>query len=239
MGRLDGKTAVVTGAAGGIGRSTAELFATEGARVVAVDTGAAEPFVGNIAFEQMDVTDEQGWAHLAQRTEAQFGSIDILVNNAGVTGYDAVHDLGIAEWGRIIGVNQTGVFLGMRAVLPAMRRRASGSIVNISSVCGAAAVPGLAAYHASKGAVLLMTKNAAISYATEGIRANAILPGWIRTPMTMAQADALNQGFISATPMQRGAEPIDVALAALFLASDESSYVTGVDLPVDGGYLAR
>jgi 3alpha(or 20beta)-hydroxysteroid dehydrogenase len=229
---------VVTGAAGGIGRGVVEMFAAEGAAVHAVDVREAESYVGDISFVRMDVTDEDAWVRLVEQVERDHGVLDVIVNNAGVTGFDAVHELTMAEWRRIVGINQTGVFLGMRAAIPAMMRAGRGSIVNISSICGASAVPGLAAYHASKGAVLLMTKNAAITYATKNIRANAILPGWIRTPMTMGQADELNQAFIDATPMRRGAEPEDVAMAALFLASDESSFITGVDLPVDGGYLA-
>lgn len=239
MDRLSGRTALVTGAAGGIGRGIAEMFAAEGAAVYAVDVQQPEPYDGDITFVRMDVTDEHAWASLSQQVAAEGGQLDVMVNNAGVTGFEAVHELTMEEWRRIVAINQTGVFLGMRAAIPSMRQAGRGSIVNISSICGASAVPGLAAYHASKGAVLLMTKNAAITYASENIRANAILPGWIRTPMTLAQADELNQAFIAATPMQRGAEPRDIALAAVFLASDESSFITGVDLPVDGGYLAR
>lgn len=127
----------------------------------------------------------------------------------------------------------------MRAVIPAMRAAGGGSIINISSICGAAAVPGIAAYHAAKGAVLTLTKNAAITYAPDLIRANAILPGWIATPMTAGQTDEMNGVFLDATPLGRPGSPADIAGAAVFLASDEAAFITGVDLPVDGGYLAR
>lgn len=236
---MDGKVAVVTGAAGGIGRGVAELFAEQGASVVALDVQQIEPFAFDIERQRLDVRSEAAWTALGESLSTRYGRLDVLVNNAGVTGFEAVHELAEDEWQRVVGINQTAVFLGMRCAIPLMQRSGGGSIVNISSICGQRAVPGLAAYHASKGAVLLMTKNAAVTYAADGIRANAILPGWIRTPMTLAQADELNDAFIQATPMRRGAEPRDVAYGALYLACDESSYVTGVDLPVDGGYLAQ
>ncbi len=127
----------------------------------------------------------------------------------------------------------------MQHALRLMRPARSGAIVNISSICGATSVPGVAAYHASKHAVLTMTKNAAVSYAREGIRANAVLPGWIRTPLTLGQTDELNGAFLDATPMGVGGDPEDVAAAVCFLVSDQARFITGVDLPVDGGYLAR
>src|SRR4051794_556737 len=134
---------------------------------------------------------------------------------------------------------QTGVFLGMKSVIPHMRRAGGGSIVNISSICGAVAVPGITAYHAAKGAVRTLTKTVAVTSAGAGIRATALLPGWIRPPMTSDQTDEVNDRYIRATPVPRPGEPEDVAWAAVYLASDESSFVTGVDLPIDGGYLAR
>jgi 3alpha(or 20beta)-hydroxysteroid dehydrogenase len=239
MERLAGKVAVVTGAARGIGRGIAEAMTAEGAVVVACDV---LPFDGESAVSAtavLDVTDEAAWMALAAGVVAQHGRVDVLVNNAGVTGPDAVHETSLAEWERIIGVDQTGVFLGMKAVIPAMIEAGGGSIVNISSICGAAAVPGIAAYHAAKGAVLTLTKNAAITYAPQRIRANAILPGWITTPMTAGQADDVNAVFLDATPLGHPGSPEDIAWAAVYLASDESSFVTGADLPVDGGYLAR
>lgn len=238
MTRLAGRVALVTGASRGIGEGIATAMAGEGATVVGCDI---LPFHNDAlaACEVLDVTDEAAWTTLVEAVATRFGTPDILVNNAGITGPEALHEVSLDEWNRIVGVDQTGVFLGMKAVIPGMRAAGGGSIVNISSICGAAAVPGIAAYHAAKGAVLTLTKNAAITYAADGIRANAILPGWIATPMTAGQTDAVNDVFLDATPLRRPGSPADVAGAAVFLASDEADFVTGVDLPVDGGYLAR
>jgi len=239
MDRLAGKVALVTGASRGIGRGIAETMAAEGATVVGCDVLPFEGDTGLVRFEHLDVTDEAQWIGLVDTVRSELGAVTVLVNNAGVTGPDPVHELSLAEWERIVAVDQTGVFLGMKAVIPGMIAAGGGSIVNISSICGAAAVPGIAAYHAAKGAVLTLTKNAAVTYAPHKVRANAILPGWIRTPMTAGQTDDVNGVFLDATPLQRAGEPADIAWAAVYLASDESSFVTGADLPVDGGYLAR
>ncbi|MFE3828084.1 SDR family NAD(P)-dependent oxidoreductase [Streptomyces sp. NPDC059092] len=250
MSRLAGKVALVSGGARGIGRGIADLFAAQGAMVVAADVIRPDPGrpdgrvdhaegAGTVAFEWLDVTDEDAWARVVGVVEDRFGGIDVLVNNAGVGSYEAVHELHAAEWDRVLGVNQTGVFLGMRAVIPAMRRRGGGSLINISSIYGAAAVPGSLAYQATKGAVRSMTRNAAVTYAAESIRANAVLPGWIRTPMTASQTAEFNDAVIASTPMGRGAEPLDIAYGCVYLASDESAYVTGTDLVIDGGFLAR
>ncbi|MDT0440517.1 MULTISPECIES: SDR family NAD(P)-dependent oxidoreductase [Streptomyces] len=250
MGRLTGKVALVTGGARGIGRGIAELFAAHGAAVTAVDVldpaapeGPADPAprdgTGTLEHGRLDVTDERGWAETVAGVEERHGRLDILVNNAGVGSYEAVHELAPDEWQRVLGVNQTGVYLGMRAAIPALRRSGGGSIINISSIYGAAAVPGSLAYQATKGAVRSMTRNAAVTYAPDNIRANAVLPGWIRTPMTLAQTREFNDAVIASTPLGRGAEPLDIAHGCVYLASDESSYVTGTDLVIDGGFLAR
>ena len=239
MDRLKGKVALVTGAARGIGRGIAETMAAEGATVIGADVIPSEGETAMARTVALDVTDEADWVRVVDEVRAEFGAVTVLVNNAGVTGPDVVHELSLAEWDRIIDVDQTGVFLGMKSVIPAMIEAGGGSIVNMSSICGAAAVPGIAAYHAAKGAVLTLTKNAAVSYAHVGIRANSILPGWIRTPMTSGQDDAVNAVFLDATPLARAGVPEDIAWAAVYLASDESSFVTGIDLPVDGGYLAH
>lgn len=239
MTRLSGKVVIVTGAARGIGRGIAELMATEGATVVGADV---LPFEGETRMARtapLDVTDEVAWAAFVAEVVAAWDRVDVLVNNAGVADYDVVHETSLDAWERVIGVDQTGVFLGMKSVIPQMQRVGSGSIINISSIVGAVAVPGITAYHAAKGAVRTLTKNAAVTYAADGIRANAILPGWIRTPMTAGQTDEVNDRYTESTPIPRAGEPVDVAWAAVFLASDESGFITGVDLPVDGGYLAR
>ncbi|MGN7778221.1 SDR family NAD(P)-dependent oxidoreductase [Mycolicibacterium sp. 22603] len=238
MGRLAGKVAIVTGAAGGIGLAVAERFADEGATVIATDvTGPAD--IDSTQVLAHDVTSSDRWDEIVNQAESAYGRVDILVNNAGVAGYQDIEHSSIAEWERIIRVNQTGVLYGMRAAIPAMRRTGAGAIVNISSICGAAAVPGISAYHASKGAVITMTKNAAITYAAERIRANVVLPGWIPTPMTLAQTDEVNNRYLDHTPLAGVADPDDIAWGAVYLASDEAKFVTGVEFPIDGGYLAR
>jgi NAD(P)-dependent dehydrogenase (short-subunit alcohol dehydrogenase family) len=239
MNRLDGKVALVTGASRGIGRGIAETMAAEGATVIGCDV---IPVDGDTAMSRtfhLDVTVESEWKQTVGSIQAEFGAVTVLVNNAGVTGPSVVHETSLAEWERIIAVDQTGVFLGMKSVIPSMIGAGGGSIINLSSICGAAAVPGIAAYHAAKGAVLTLTKNAAVTYAGKNVRANSILPGWIRTPMTSGQDDGVNAVFLDATPLNRAGEPSDIAWAAVYLASDESSFVTGIDLPVDGGYLAH
>lgn len=239
MDDLTGRVALVTGGAQGIGHAVATALADAGATVTATDIRDQSDLGDHIRTRSHDVTDPERWAAVVDEIESAYGRLDILVNNAGVSGYDQLHELSLREWHRIIGINQTGVLLGMRQSLRLMRAQRSGAIVNIASICGAASVAGVAAYHASKHAVLTMTKNAAVSYAREGIRANAVLPGWIRTPLTLGQTDELNGAFLDATPIAGGGEPRDVAAAVRFLVSDSARFVTGVDLPVDGGYLAR
>lgn len=239
MHELSGRVALVTGAAQGIGHAVATALAEAGATVTATDVRDQSDLGDDIRTRSHDVTDGERWGQIVDEIRDEHGRLDILVNNAGVSGYDQLHELSLDEWNRIVAVNQTGVMLGMKHSLRLMRPARSGAIVNISSICGATSVKGVAAYHASKHAVVTMTKNAAVSYAREGIRANAVLPGWIRTPLTLGQTDELNGAFLEATPMGVGGEPADVANAVRFLVSDNARFVTGVDLPVDGGYLAR
>ncbi|MEP7737459.1 SDR family NAD(P)-dependent oxidoreductase [Nocardioides sp. 31GB23] len=236
---LTGRVALVTGAAQGIGHAVATALADAGATVVATDIRDQSDLGDEIRTRSHDVTDPRRWAEIVDEVADSEGRLDILVNNAGVSGYDQLHELSLQEWNRIVAINQTGVLLGMKHALRLMRPRRSGAIVNISSICGATSVAGVAAYHASKHAVLTMTKNAAVSYAAEGIRANAVLPGWIRTPLTLGQTDELNDAFLDATPMGVGGESADVAAAVCFLVSDHARFITGVDREVDGGYLAR
>ncbi len=236
MNRLNRKVAIVTGGASGIGAGIVEEIRRQGAVAIAADLS----LTGSTQFERhLDVTDEHEWMSLVEDVSSEFGPINILVNNAGTTGFKALDELDRAEWDRIVSVNQLGTYLGIKAVVPSMREAGNGSIVNISSMFGSRAVPNLAAYQASKAAVLGISRNAAITYAGEQIRSNAVLPGWIATPMTASQAPELNDAFIASTPMKRGGTPADIAHAVVYLASDESSFVTGSELLVDGGYLAQ
>ncbi len=238
--RLKDKVALVSGAARGMGYEIAELFAREGAITYAGDiAGPDRPHATGVESVRLDVSREEDWAGAIETILARHGRIDILVNNAGIIAYEPLDELDLAAWQRVIAVNQTGVFLGMRAVVPAMRRQKSGSIVNFSSIWGNAAVGGAHAYHATKGAVRNMTKNAAMSYVADGIRVNSVHPGFIDTPLTQAQASDINAFVIASTPMKRAGKPIEVANGVLFLASDEASYMTGAELVIDGGYLAQ
>jgi 3alpha(or 20beta)-hydroxysteroid dehydrogenase len=238
--RLKGKVALVTGAASGIGHAVAELFAKEGAAVFASDIASPETaYSDGIEVMRLDVTREEDWTTSVDTIVAKAGRLDLLINNAGIIAYEPLHELQMNAWLKMISVDQTGVFLGMRAAIGVMRRQKSGSIVNISSIWGSAAVSGAHAYHAAKGAVRNMTKNAAMTYVADGIRVNSVHPGFIDTPLTRAQAPELNEVVIASTPMKRGGTPIEVAYGCLYLASDESSYVTGAELAIDGGYLAQ
>src|SRR5882757_7690594 len=239
MGRLEGKVALVSGSAPGIGRAVAGLLAEEGALVYAGDIKEVASGKG-IEPVKLDVTQAEDWKKVVDAIVAKHGRIDILVNNAGIVrAYGQVADTELEDFNAVVSVNLTGTFLGMKAVLPAMRKARKGSIVNFSSIWGNVGVGGAAAYSAGKGGVRNLTKNAAISYASENIRVNSVHPGLIRTPLVEAQPDEMNAGIIAATPMGRMGTPREVANVCLFLASDESSFVTGSELIVDGGYLAQ
>ncbi|AZS83021.1 SDR family oxidoreductase [Streptomyces griseoviridis] len=239
MGRLTGKVALVTGGSRGIGRGIVEAFAAEGAVVVSADLDEVGPPVPGVEEIRLDVTDEDGWSAAVAGVERRHGRLDVLVNNAGLISYEPIETLTLDEWNRVVGVDQTGVFLGMRAAIPALRRAGGGSIINLSSAWGVVGGVGTHAYHASKGAVRSMTRNAAITYAPDRIRANAVIPGWIATPLTDAQPADLNAAVLAGTPMRRGGTPAEIAHGCVYLASDESSYVTGTDLVIDGGLLAQ
>jgi 3alpha(or 20beta)-hydroxysteroid dehydrogenase len=238
--RLQGKVALVTGAASGIGYAVSQLFACEGAVVFASDIAEPPtPHAAGIESLALDVSSEADWRAAVDFVVQWGGSLDVLVNNAGIIAYEPIADLELAAWQKLIAVDQTGVFLGMREAVRVMRPRRSGSIINIASIWGTAAVAGAHAYHAAKGAIRSMSRNAAMTYVADGIRVNSVYPGFIHTPLTDAQAPELNELVIASTPMKRGGRPIEVAYGCLYLASHEASFVTGAELVIDGGYLAQ
>jgi NAD(P)-dependent dehydrogenase (short-subunit alcohol dehydrogenase family) len=258
MGRVEGKVAIVTGAASGLGAATARLLAREGAKVVLTDLDrqggeasikAIRDDGGTALFLTQDVTVEDLWPTIVGRAESEFGGLHILVNNAGI-GLPAgtVESQTLAEWRRMIEINLESVFLGTRCAIGAMRRTGQGgSIVNLSSIHGLTGSPHIAAYGASKGGVRSFTKAAALHCARSGyrIRVNSVHPGYIWTPMlegamhVRGELNAQRQAAEAATPLGRIGEPIDIAYGILYLASDESKYVTGTELVIDGGYTAQ
>ena len=246
-GRVAGKVALITGAAQGMGAAHAQLLAREGATVAVADiaTDAGERLAGELrhaggrsSYHDHDVTDPDAWRDLVAAVEQAHGPISILVNNAGVQ----VRSVGIeaddAEWAKVTAVNQRGVFLGMRAVIPGMTRNGGGSIVNIASVAALVGLSGSIPYQASKAAVLGLTRGAAVSYGPDNIRVNAICPGLVVTGMTESASPAAVEALKARIPLGRDGRPDEVSAAVLFLASDESSYITGVALPIDGGFVA-
>ena len=240
MGRLDGKVALITGGARGMGRETAELFAREGATVYAGDVRDAEGTEGSpVTFVKLDVSDESNWKKIIDQIGAEQGRLDVLVNNAGVIAYEPILELTLTDWNRMIAVDMTGVFLGMREAVPLMKKSGGGSIINISSIWGSVVVSGAHAYHAAKGAIGNMSRNVAMTHVSDGIRVNSVHPGYIDTPLTAVQAPEVNQLMIDTTLMHRPGQPIEVSYGCLYLASDESSYVTGIELVIDGGYTAQ
>ena len=247
MGRLDGKVAVITGAARGQGVAEAELFAGEGARVVLtdvlVDDGqqAAERIRtagGEALFVRLDVSSAEEWNETVRHTVQTYGRLDVLVNNAGIAVRGGVESTPVEDWDRCLDINAKGVFLGMKYAIPAMLENGSGSVINISSTSGIVGYPGGTAYHASKGAVRIMTKAAAAEYAQRGVRVNSLHPGIIKTAMTDNMAEDRAAGILERTPMGRKGTPLEIAYGVLFLASDEASFVTGAELVIDGGMTA-
>ncbi len=243
MGRLEGKVALVTGAAQGMGEAHARAFVREGAQVVLTDINAARGAgiareLGDAAvFIEHDVADEAGWQRVVALAEAKFGKVTVLVNNAGVIGpVKGLLELTQAEFLQVCAVNQLGVFLGMQAVVPSMTAAGGGSIINISSIAGmlGTAASSNAAYCASKFAVRGMSKLVAVWHGKDGIRVNSVHPGYILTPMMVAATDAEGGGAASAIPLGRMAQPEEVSNVVIFLASDESSFVSGAEYVVDG-----
>ena len=261
--RLVGKVAIVTGGASGIGAATAKAYALHGASVVLTDSNAAlgkameKEIVesgGTATFAPQDVRNEARWAEIVADTEKAYGRLDILCNIAGISGRDPklniqtsltagprLADQTLEQWNWVMEINATGVFLGTKAAVPAMLRAGGGSIINISSICGIIGSHANAAYHASKGAVRIFSKAAAIQYARDKIRVNSVHPGFVDTPMTVpghSNPDVARQR-LEATPLGRFGTPDDIAAGCLYLASDEAAWVTGSELVIDGGMTAN
>ncbi|MGE4606066.1 MAG: glucose 1-dehydrogenase [Myxococcota bacterium] len=248
MGRLDGKVALISGAARGLGRAQAELFAAERAKVAVCDVRDAEgqavanEIGANAVYLHLDVTAEEEWAAAVTATTNEFGKLDVLINNAGIAESAPLAEMTLDSYRRVIDVNQTGVFLGMRAVIGPMTDAGGGSIVNISSIDGLIGMDNIISYVASKWAVRGMTKTAARELAPRGIRVNSIHPGFVLTQLAveeeshLAPIHALLDAHASKlAPMGRPGKPEEIARLALFLASDESSYSTGSEFVADGG----
>lgn len=247
--RLEGKVALISGGARGMGAEEALLFAREGAKVVVGDVLEAEGRAvaasisgGQAIFARLDVTQEADWQRAVSLAEEIYKRLDILVNNAGVSAVGGIEDTTAEEWERVMSVNAKGVFLGTKHAIPAMQRAGGGSIINISSQLGIVAMnESSPQYIASKGAVRLLTKSTALQYAADGIRCNSVHPGPIVTPMTEGRRSdpAVRELMTSRIPLGRYGEAIDVAYGALYLASDEASFVTGSELVIDGGWVAQ
>lgn len=261
--RLIGKVAIVTGGASGIGAETARCFALHGAKVMLTDANVAlgESVVreisaagGTAQFAEQDVRSEELWSAIVAAAEKSFGRLDVLCNIAGISGRDPklniqtsltagprLAEQTLEQWNLVMDINATGVFLGTKAAIPAMQRTGGGSIINISSICGIIGSHANAAYHASKGAVRIFSKAAAIQYAPDKIRVNSVHPGFVDTPMTKpghSNPDVVKKRM-EATPLGRFGTPSDIAAGCLYLASDESSWVTGSELVIDGGMTAN
>jgi len=256
MNRLADKTAIVTGGAVGIGRACVIRMAEEGAKVAVFDRDEAEGHAlandltakgHDVAFWAVDVTNEAAQKAAIDAAAARFGGLHVLVNNAGISGSTKPTDqVTEAEWDLVQAVNVKGVFFGTKHAIPHLRRTGAGSIINLSSIAGLIGIAGIAPYHASKGAVRLMSKNDAISYASEKIRVNSIHPAYIWTPMveqhlraTAPDLEAAKAAAGAAHPIGTMGEPDDIAWAVVWLASDEAKFVTGAEIVIDGGYTAR
>jgi len=252
-GRVQGKVVIVTGAASGLGAASARRLSEEGASVmltdrsVAAGEGVAEAILaigGKAAFLSHDVASEADWQGVVAATVKAFGRIDVLVNNAGVGGGAPLMEMSLADWRALLSINLDGVFLGMRHVAPVMAA-SGGSIINLSSILGKVGQAGAGAYSASKGGVLMLTKSAALEWAPLNIRVNSIHPGYIDTPMvagalhTAENGNELRDLIISRHPLGRLGLAREIAEGVVFLASDESSFMTGSELVIDGGYTAQ
>jgi NAD(P)-dependent dehydrogenase (short-subunit alcohol dehydrogenase family) len=244
MTRFEGRVALVTGGASGIGKATAKRIAAEGGSVVIADlqdeAGAAvveeiERSGGTARYVHLNVTDEEGWADAVASTVDAFGRLDVLVNNAGIGDTEPIEVTTVDTWNKVVAVTQTSVFLGMKAAADALKRSGHGSVVNVSSMYGIVGSGVSPAYHAAKGAVRLLTKTTALGWASAGVRVNSVHPGFIDTPIL---GDTDRDQLIGTTPMGRLGRPEEIAAMITFLASDDASFATGAEFVVDGGYTA-
>ncbi|ALV22776.1 MAG: glucose 1-dehydrogenase [Carnobacterium sp.] len=252
MGRLENKVAIITGAANGMGAATASMFAKEGAKVVLTDlqeekmqelVSVIKEKGGEAIAVKHNVASGADWDRVRDETLKAFGKIDVLINNAGITGdYTKSAELtDEEEWQKVIDINLKSVYLGVNRVIPIMKENGGGSIVNISSIAGLVGSGGPFSYTASKGGVRLLTKNVAFNYGPDHIRCNSIHPGTIKTPMSAPSLSipAILDRMLQGIPLKYVGEADDIAYACVYLASDESNYVTGAELAVDGGYSAQ
>ena len=247
-GRLAGKVVLVSGGASGIGAAHVRIFAAEGAKVLAGDIqeemGRAvveevNKRGGTAKFVRLDVTKEQDWLNAVSTAASDFGKLTTLINNAGIYWPQGIEAETMEGWNKMIAVNQTGVWLGMKTTIPAMRNAGGGAIVNISSLYGLIGSPSSIAYHATKGAVRIMSKAAALEYARQGIRVNSIHPGQIETPILAGLTPEQNEQIKAATPLGRMGKPEEIAFGSLYLCSDEAAFTTGIELVIDGGWFAQ
>lgn len=250
MKRLEGRVALVTGAASGIGAATAHRLAAEGAAVMVTDIQddagelVAKDVVdhgGRASYVHHDVSSEEDWINAIARTVETYGRLDVLVNNAGAGDLAAIEEVSLEDWAQTIGIDQTGVFLGMKCAADALKQSGHGSVINISSIFGTSGGFGTSpAYHAAKGAVRTLTKNVALHWALEGVRVNSIHPGFIATPiLDQAKGTEFEQAMLDLTPMARLGQPEEIAAGVAYLASDDAAFVTGIELYIDGGFTAR
>ncbi|GAA3694094.1 glucose 1-dehydrogenase [Terrabacter ginsenosidimutans] len=250
MERLEGRVALVTGAASGIGKATARRLADEGAAVLLTDvneslgattTEELRAAGAKVDFLRHDVASEADWEAAVAKAVEEFGGLDIVVNNAGMGDLATIEETSLEDWQRTIAIDQTGVFLGMKTAAPHLKASGHGSVVNISSIFGTSGGFGTSpAYHAAKGAVRTLTKNVALHWATEGVRVNSIHPGFIDTPiLDTARGTPFEQVMLDLTPMGRLGRPEEIAAGVAYLVSDDASFVTGLELYIDGGYIAK
>lgn len=239
--RLQDKVAIITGGSSGIGKCMVERFSEEGAVVIAADIQKGTfDHLQNVHFIKLDVSSEQNWIDVTKKVIERFNKIDILINNAGISSEKSSEQITLDDWQTMMAINSFGPFLGMKHVIPYMKKQQKGAIVNISSYTAQIGM-GFNAYSASKGAVRAISRAAATAYGRYGIRVNTLFPGVIQTPMTekLQSSKEIVTGLIAATPLKRLGQPEDIANAAVYLSSDEASYVTGAELVIDGGFSAQ